>query len=49
MDGEDSKKIIDALASVGFEVKRIEQEKEYNEEVYTGALNIRIIRKGEGK
>ena len=45
MDGEENKKIIEALAAIGFEVKRIEQEKScYSKEEYTGAILIKILK-----
>ena len=46
MDGEENKKIIEALAAIGFSVNRIEQEKSsYEKEEYTGALLVKILRK----
>ena len=46
MDGNENKEIIEALAAVGFETKRIELEKtSYAAEEYTGALLLRIVKK----
>jgi len=45
MNGEELKKIAEALEAVGFEAKRIEMERVYGEETYTGALLIRVVRK----
>jgi hypothetical protein len=49
MDGDESKKIINALGSVGFEVQRLEMEKVVCGDEYTGALIIRITKKQELK
>jgi hypothetical protein len=45
MESDDLKKITDAMNYVGFDVKRIEMEKKVlDEEVYTGALLVRVVR-----
>jgi hypothetical protein len=48
MESDDLKKITDAMNSAGFDVKKIEMEqKVFDEEQYTGALLVRVIRHGE--
>ena len=46
MEGDELKKIMDALNSAGFDVKRIEAETKIMEpDQFTGALIIRVLKK----
>ena len=48
MNGNELKKITDALNSVGFDVKKIELERQtFEQENYTGAIIIRVFKKEE--